>query len=271
MLDLRCAYFPDCKIAVTGSAGFIGRSVVAALGGRTAQEATIKTIPDRAVVIHLAANVSPSQASLADNVDRDSWLVEQVNEAHSGLVYASGNNVYPKALVCRIEDETRFSDYYGASKAIGEMLVSQLSNKPYCIMRIADCFGVNPSHGNLFKSIEKSLTQRSPLIQMGEGMKRRSYIYQPELGGLTAHLATRLAAGLDVPPIMNACYAEDVSVKEMLAILSAATGLSVEIAPVENDASALDFRSMQPGPFAGYEFKWPSLPDALRHYAAAFA
>lgn len=266
MFDFRCSYSHELKIAVTGATGFIGRSLAA-----TAHDFSPKNfedLPDDSVVVHCAADIShgANQSVLVGNLDRDSWLFEQVNKRHRAVIYASGNNVYPKSLDCRIDQKYCFSDHYGASKVFGEMLLTEMSKKPFCILRIADVFGIGQRQGSMFKSVAKSLRKRSPLLQLGEGLKRRSYIYQPEIVGLMLHLAARMVRQETVPDIINSCYSDALSVKEIMQEMSKLSGLPIEIVPVNDDQSSKDIREMRPGPFGNYRFRWPSMRAALADY-----
>jgi nucleoside-diphosphate-sugar epimerase len=267
MLDLRCFYSDELRIAVTGGTGYVGQEVIAA-SGHSFRRIAFDDVPDGAVVIHCAAIVAASPTSLVQNVEIDAAVVEAVNQRHAGLVYASTNNVFPLGLNHRAETPPTFLDYYGAGKAFGEMLVRNLGRKPFCIARIGDVFGAGQRHGNFFRAIEAALRDRTPLKLFGEGQKLRSYIYNPELGRMLLHFASEIASGADVPATVNVCYPDPMTVREIVTLVAERSALAIEPVAMANDQSAKDIRTMVPGPLGNYTFAWPTFAASLEDYVA---
>ena len=264
--DFRCRYSPTLSLAITGSSGFIGRGVIGVSGCHDFQQAELTDLPDELIVLHLAAAISNSLDALAGNIQRDALLIAQVQARHAGIIYASTNNVYPYAIDCHVGDGLRCNDYYSASKVVGEKLVQDMLGKPFCIVRIADVFGVGQRHGNLFRAIERAISGQTALKKYGLGLKRRSYIYEPELSSLLVHLAQCMANNLVVPSVINACYDESPTVAELIATVASLTQLPVEEVEVAGDKSFLDIRTMRAGPFGTYRSRWPSLTKAVEDY-----
>lgn len=268
--DLRCFYSDTLRVAVTGATGFIGQCVVDT-SNDVFSPRDFDDVPPETVIIHLASAVSASRATpqdVASTVLIDMHVVNAVRERHVALVYASGNNVYPFSIDCRVEDSMRCHDVYGAAKVFAEHLVRDLLNKPFSIVRIGDVFGRGQRHGNLFRAMEKAIREQSPLQKLGPGLKRRSYIYAPELALLLLDLATRLQDGQSVPPCINACYPESPSVGELVDLVAEKAGLTVtqvEMAQMPTNAWT-DIRTMRPGPFGAYLPRWSSLETALASY-----
>lgn len=270
--DLRCFYSKDERIAVTGGSGYIGRSILARAESAKFEPCSFEALPDNTTVIHLAASVANDRASAAENFANDLWVIEAVRARHTGLVYASGNNVYPFALDCRLEEKTRCNDYYSAAKVVGEQLIRDTLHKPFSIVRIADVFGVGQRHGNLFRAIEKSLVEGAALRKYGAGLKRRSYIYAPELTAMLWHVATSMRDNRSFPDCFNACYADSASVAEIIDEIAKVSGLPVEhIDQGGADMSWRDIRTMTAGPFPEYSFVWPSFRAALADYVNVLA
>jgi nucleoside-diphosphate-sugar epimerase len=267
MLDLRCFYSDELRTAVTGGTGYVGNGIIE-LSGQSFRRVAFGDVPNGAVIVHCAASVAANSTSLLQNVEIDVAVVEAVNLRHAGIVYASTNNVFPLGVDHRAETPPTFLDHYGAGKAFGEMLIRNLGRKPFCIARIGDVFGAGQRHGNFFRAIEAALRDRTSLKLFGEGSKLRSYIYNQELGRILLHFATEIASGADVPATVNVCYPDPMTVREIVTLVAARSGLSIEPVAVANDQSARDIRTMTPGPFGTYKFAWPTFADSLADYIA---
>lgn len=266
--DLRCAYSPSLQIAITGATGFIGKGIIRASDATDFHYVTADKVPHGAVFIHCSADLTPSRESLIGNLERDLWLIDQI-KTHRGLIYASSNNVYSYALNCRIDELPRCNDYYSASKVLGEKLIQDMAQTPFCLVRIADVFGVGQRHGNLFRAIEQAVAQKTCLKKYGYGLKRRSYIYEPELALLFLFLAKKILRGENIPTIINACYQETPTVAEIIEMVGRLSGLPLEHIALDQDSSSMDVRTMIPGPFMDYKFHYASLAEAMKAYVAS--
>ena len=267
-MDLRCKYSPTLKLAITGATGYIGQNLIKLLSGNDFFPVPIEDIPNGAVIIHLAADVSNNREAMLTNIALDSLVLEIANARHRGLVYGSSNNVYPYALSCRVNELLRSNDYYSASKIFGERLIADQGKLPSLTLRIADVFGVGQRHGNFFKAIENSIRTKTPLKQFGSGLKRRSFIHVAELCTQIEYIAKNYFE--DGTPstntAINVCYSDPASVEEILAIVSGISGVPVHRVEIGNDNSAQDFRTMQSSALYGYRPLWKGFRDALCSY-----
>ena len=218
------------------------------------------------MVVHLAADVSPTREAMVANIAADTWLLEIVNQKHKGLVYASSNNVYPYALCCQIDEPLRCNDYYAASKILGEKLVSEWAKVPAISVRIADVFGVGQRHGNFFKAVEKAVRAEIPLIQYGHGLKRRTYIHVNELCEMLRFVALHMLTTAQTGLALNLGYSDSFNVAEIINLVAGLTGCSINQIPLEVDRSEFDIRTMQVSVLHDYEPRWGSFGKALAAY-----
>lgn len=265
-MDLRCKYSPELGVAITGATGFIGAKLLQSFGTGNFEVATVEEIGSGAVIIHLAADVSPTREGLLANIAADTYLLEMVNKKHRGLIYASSNNVYPYALDCRVNERTLCNDYYATSKIFGEQLISEWSNVPVVLVRIADVFGVGQRHGNLFKAIEQAIRTGMPLKQYGLGLKRRTYIHVEELCSMLKHIAVNNLKNSQQPLFLNLGYEDSSTVKDILEKVSKMTGLNIVTNELEVETSYFDIRTMRISNLHGYKPCWRSFSEALSSY-----
>ena len=266
MRNLRCFYSKKLNKAITGSTGFIGNSIIATSKADFCPVDFVQ-LPNDVVVIHCASDLSNSRESLLINLDLDSYIIEEVNKRHIGLVYLSSNNVYPLATHCKISEPLTISDYYSASKTLGESMVSGMLKKRYSIIRVADVFGKEQRHGNFFKALEHSIFNNQSIDLIGPGLKLRSYIYIRELANFLLHTARGILAKHEMPVITNLCYEDSMTLKEIAEFVIGQTqGKINHIEPSGDNYTSVDVRTMVPGPFIYYKFLWPSFKDALLHY-----
>ncbi|MCO4888770.1 NAD-dependent epimerase/dehydratase family protein [Cupriavidus sp. WGtm5] len=272
LTDLRCFYSAADRVAVTGGTGFIGNAFIAQSEPGSFLPCKFEALPPNAIVLHLAAAVQNDRSAAAQNFANDLWVIEEIRTKHAGLIYASTNNVYPFGIDCRIDAATRCNDYYSTSKVIAEKVVRDTVCKPYSIVRIADVFGAGQRHGNLFRAIEKSLVERDALRKYGVGLKRRSYIYAPELVAMLWYVVTSIRNDMPIPDCFNACYEDSASVAEIIDQISMLSGLPVKnVDHAGPEASWRDIRTMVAGPLHGYTYKWPGFRDALADYVNTLA
>lgn len=264
--DYRIGLFREFGLAITGVTSFTGVKIAEVLGVRAERMSELDSIPEGAVLVHLAAATDPNiRETLQTNFQMDSDVVTFATRRLAGLVYASGNNVYPRGIELDICDARGPTDYYGASKRVGEALVSSLCTVPHAILRISDVFGAGQRRGNFFRALEFHIRGRQELEIHGEGKKLRSYIYAPELAHVMLHFAKEVRAGRQPPTPVNVAYAQPMSVAEIAAFVGSAAGLKVLRKPLPDDRSAEDVRTMRPSPLEGYTWRW-SMESALEHY-----
>lgn len=268
-MDLSCRHSSSLRIAITGANGYIGSRLINAFGSDEFVATTVSSLQQPSLIIHLAANVSPTREAMMTNLEMDSWLVDKINDTkHLGLIYASSNNVYPKAINCKIDETPRCHDYYAASKIFGEKIVLNMSHAPTIVLRIADVFGFNQRHGNLFKAIENAVIERSAFQQYGKGLKRRTYIHVDELCKIIVFLASRIVNGVRAETIFNIGYEDSASVAEILELVAEMTQLPIRYTPTEPDSSCFDIRTMDISFPHEYSPKWPNLRAALHNYVS---
>lgn len=264
-MRLRLAYDPVANVCLSGSTGYVGSSLSAAGFYSFAAVATLDELAPGCVLLHLAAATSGSdRQTLLDNLALDSFVADWADKTSSSVVYASSNNVYGKALDCRTEDTPYLQDYYSASKVFGESLLRERMRDRCCILRIGDVFGVGQRHGALFRAIERAIVQKDPLVQIGEGLKLRSYIYIRELVLQIAHSAELLREKRG-SGTFNVGHAEPLTVRALLARLSELTGLSIDASRAQADQSNLDVRTMRINSLPGYASSF-TMDTALQDY-----
>ncbi|XQE68479.1 NAD-dependent epimerase/dehydratase family protein [Pseudomonas sp. P3C3] len=265
-MDLRCRYSESAKIAVTGSTGYIGSCLIDAWGEGCFAETPFSNVPAGALVLHFAANISQSSVSVAENVMIDMHVLDVANAKHRGVIYLSGNNVYPYMRDCRVTDFVRVMDNYSASKVFGERIFCDLAKVPVVILRVADVFGAGQRHGNFFKAVEAAVLQGSSLRLYGQGLKRRTYIHARELVHFIRWIAQDSFAEMAQRKILNVGYPDALSVKDILDRVSVRASLPVEVKVLEQDNSALDIRTMEVAFPSGYRPLWPTFAEALDAY-----
>lgn len=266
-MDLRCKYSTTLKVALTGATGYIGARLISLSGANDFVPCLTDQVEPGCALIHLSAAVAPTRDALLHNLAADTFLLEQARDGRfSQIIYASGNNVYPRALDCRPGDITRCNDYYSASKVFGEQLFAEFSAVPTVSVRIADVFGDGQKHGNFFKAVEQALVASTPLQQFGLGLKRRSYIHVDDLCGMLLHLAREQYGVVGLQTVFNACYADSATVAEILDQIARAAYLPIEQVILAQDNSALDVRTMKSVLPKGYPLRWLTFRDALGAY-----
>jgi nucleoside-diphosphate-sugar epimerase len=263
-MDVRLAWWPDHRIAVTGATGFIGQAVMAVLGREGMHAISIDDVPEDAALIHLAASIGGSDV-IGENFAIDRFVVEQASKKLAALIYASTNNIYNLGYDKRVQDLDVISQPYGLSKRIGEALVQASFPRSWAVLRIGDVFGCGQRHSNLFRAIQESVATRSALTILGQGAKVRNYIYASELGLLLVHFARELRSGEKIQTVSNVCYPTPISVAELVESIASKAALPIQRVEVDPDASAGDVRTMISGPFLGYRFVW-TFDEALTRY-----
>lgn len=266
-MRLRLAYDPTRNVCLSGSTGYVGASLLNSGFYDFGPIEALEELPTRCVLIHLAAATAGNdRQTLLDNLAMDSYVADWADSTTARVVYASGNNVYGKALDCRTEDSTHLQDYYSASKIFGEILLRERLGERCCILRIGDVFGVGQRHGALFRAIESAIGKKEALVQIGDGLKLRSYIYITELVRQIAHAASLLGES-NGSGTYNIGHADPITVRELLARLSELTGLPLDMSRARPDASNMDVRTMRIQSLPGYDAEF-TMDTALRDYVS---
>jgi len=266
MKDLRCTYSDSTKLAVTGSTGFIGKTIIKASNAVDFKATPFLDLPKSCVIIHCAADMSNSKESLSINLENDLALVEDAVFKNNKIIYLSSNNIYSKALNCRVQDLPQMTDYYSGAKIFGEILLTKMPKSNYCSVRVADVFGLGQKHGNFFKSIEHSVRAKQPINLIGLGLKVRSYIHVDELAKFLLFIYKKMLRNSDNPNIINCCYHDSLNLFEIASLVSKYTKLELKLVKNISETQILDFRTIVPGSFLDYDFLYSSFETALKNY-----
>lgn len=268
-MDLRLSLIPSRNLVLSGSTGFIGRTILSSFAAEAIRLESLAQAPDRFVLLHLAAMVSGDDGSvLRENFEIDLAASLASNSRLAGIVYASTNNVYPQHAQQGVSYVMGSGSAYVASKRTGEVLIQTLARCPWWIARIGDVFGCRQTHGNLFRAAENSIRESKPIRLIGVGAKVRNYVYAPDLAGALLSMADKLCTGEVHSEVSNLCYPEHMTVAEIVRELAQIASLPIEAVHLPNDVSSGDFRTMTPGPLHGISWRW-SMRGALADYVNA--
>lgn len=268
-MNLRLTLIPSHNLVVSGSTGFIGRTILSQFGDQVVRIESLDQIPDGFVLIHLSAVVSGDvEKLLRTNFDIDMAATLVASARLGGIVYASSNNVYPLHAQDGVVYSMGAATPYAASKRIGECLIQSQARCPWWIARIGDVFGCGQTHGNFFRAVEKSIKSSEPIRLLGAGGKVRSYVYAPDLARALLNMADKLRTREIRSEISNLCYSDPLTLAEIVNQLAEIASLPVELVGIPDDASAADFRTMTPGPLHGFQWRW-AMRSALADYVAA--
>ncbi|MBN7777450.1 SDR family oxidoreductase [Nitratireductor aquimarinus] len=264
-MRLRLAYDQVANVCLTGSTGYIGSSLATAGHYSFEPITTLDELCSGCTVLHLAAATDGgNRETLLSNLEMDTYLADWAEDNEARVVYASGNCVYANSIDCDVEDCLRPLDYYSASKIFGETLLRERLRERCCILRIGDVFGVGQRHGALFNAIERLIVNREPLVQIGDGLKLRTYIYIEELVRQIAYAAAMISENRG-SGTYNVGHAEALTVRDLLARLSELADLPIDTSRAQADRSNLDVRSMRIAPLPGYTATF-TMDTALQDY-----
>jgi nucleoside-diphosphate-sugar epimerase len=260
----RIVFSPALQTVVTGATGFLGRNVVAVSGQSDWRPLEISDMPVDAVIIHLGANVSGTQESLAENVSLDQKMIDVSRERNARLIYASTNNVYAHALECSPLDRVSPVGPYAIAKCAGEMAINSSLGASADICRFADVFGVGQRHGNFFRAIEAAVADLTELQQVGAGAKRRTYIHVQDAARVLLWLARqRPDADTGHSRVWNVGYPDSATVAEILRLVADESGLPLRQQHLDDDESWKDMRTMKVARFPERVMQWASFREAL--------
>lgn len=207
------------KALVTGSAGFIGKNLVEALGnaGHLAarfdselhprlnlfdKEALSYSLKNADVVFHLAANADvrrgPEHPGLDFLVNAQGTLalLEAMRETGCRrIVFASTGSVYGENQPVPTPETAKFprqTSFYGASKLAAEAFISA-----YCeafgfqshIMRLVSVLGPGYSHGHVLDFVRALERDPTRLHVLGDGMQRKSYVHVSDVVKAMIHVS----------------------------------------------------------------------------------
>lgn len=265
-MDLRLSLIPSRNVVVSGSTGFVGRTLLFDFRNEVRRLENLDLIPSGCVLIHLAAQVTGDGENLiANNFDVDLAAAGAAASRLAGVVYASTNNVYPLHAQEGVAYAPGAVGPYAASKRIGEALVQALARCPWWIARFGDVFGYGQAHGNFFRAAEQSIRENNPIRLFGSGSKVRNYVYAPDLAGALLHMAEKLHSQTVQSEVSNLCYPESMTIAKIANQLAKIASVPVQSVAISNDGSAADFRTMTSGPLHGFHWRW-SMEEALADY-----
>jgi UDP-glucose 4-epimerase len=209
-------------------------------------------------VVHLAAfkyagvSVQRPLHTYQQNVVGTMRLLEAMAEAGvDRLVFSSSAAVYgtPDVDLVTEDTPTRPESPYGESKLVGEWLIADLARaggrlrhtslRYFNVVGSAHAELYDSSPHNLFPLVLKAISEaRQPRIHgtdypTPDGTAVRDYVHVGDVARAHAAAATALVAGRDLAPAYNLGSGTGLSVREVVAVLLAATGsdLSPEEGP----------------------------------------
>jgi nucleoside-diphosphate-sugar epimerase len=223
-LQVATCSFAGKVLAVTGYDGFVGRNFLA----DKCYEVVPLHMASPQIVLHCAALAEESLAAFCNNTGLDVFVFQYCREHRAKLIYTSTNNVYPLKEDCVEEGPLQNNGLYSLSKIAGENLLLNGAFKDLdaVVLRMADVFGKGQYHGNLFKAIVSSMHEKRPIKLYGTGSKKRSYIYIKDLVKVLEYFIN--FNGQEHYKIYNVGYTDPASVFDIVARISALTGLPVE-------------------------------------------
>jgi nucleoside-diphosphate-sugar epimerase len=263
----RTVFSPSLQTVVTGATGFLGRNVLSVSGQSDWTPVDISETPEAASIIHLGANVSGTQDSLAENTSLDKEVIDVAREKKAHLIYASTNNVYALALECSPLDRVSPVGPYAIAKYVGELATDTSLGASADICRLADIFGVGQRHGNFFRALESALANRTELVQFGSGEKRRTYIHVQDAARVMLWLGQqRPDADTGHARVWNVGYPDSATVAEILRLVADESGLPLRQQHFDDDESWRDMRTMKVARFPESVMRWASFREALSDY-----
>lgn len=275
-MNLRTFYCSELGIAITGGTGYLGSRLIDRFLADTAKianfgRAELTDLPSGIKLIHCAAFISTDVSCVVENIKIDSFIFDTCLSKNIKLIYCSGNNVYPLQRNCEVGGRLWSKDYYALSKIAGEYLFQSEPRLRVIILRIGDIFGQGQRHGNMFKAVESSIKNRSPIRLYGEGSKERNYIHIDELTHLIVFLAGTPIDQAEESIIFNGVVHEPASVRQILQYVS--NKVDLEIIPIPQSAceSVADIRTMVPFSHPSHSNRFESFWESLDHYIATCA
>lgn len=236
---------------VVGGDGFVGRALMPALAdhafGTTvlARDAGLGVLPDLLpqvdTVIHLASATTPGSSAgkplqeLHGNLQPTLTLLEALQQhPRIHLVYvSSGGTLLPRASGPGDEDAAVYArSYYGAGKIAAEHFIEawchQAGGKA-TVLRPSNLYGPGQPERPGFGVIPAAMGKlaRGEVMQVwGDGSAARDYLYIDDFVRL-------LLSVVDAPPasghrVFNACSGRSTSLDELLAMLEAVSGRTLQ-------------------------------------------
>jgi UDP-glucose 4-epimerase len=201
-------------------------------------------------VVHLAArhfipwcNRYPA-ATLRTNVLGTQNVADAVRELDKSvrLVFASSAAVYGPSEQRVLEDAPlRPDDIYGASKLAGEQLLELAQRRAerlqLVVLRLFNAIGPGDPHPHLVPRLICELARGGRRVRLGNLASVRDYIYVEDVA--RAILAA-LTADLPALARLNVGTGEGRSVGEVLELLGALTGRSLEVVSIASRRRAVD-------------------------------
>jgi UDP-glucose 4-epimerase len=231
------------KCLVTGSEGFIGKNLVAALERRGNQvirwdikidrdilDMSEGYLPEVDVIYHLACvNQMEATKNPAENIHTNiggTWnIAELARNIDAKLIYTSTASVYgqkSRLPIKRTAYPEPKSDY-AVAKLAGEHFVVN-SGCDYTILRLSNVYGPNqttenPYCGVIGRFIEAAI-EKKPLHVIGDGRQSRDFTFVDDV------LLTR---AVDRSGLFNVSHGDDVSINSLVSALQKLLDYPLEI------------------------------------------
>lgn len=219
----------DRLAGTCGATGLLTLLPTDITNSRTVRDAVDRVRPG--AIVHLAAlHIIPEcearpQETVAVNVDGVRNVLDAADRSATEFVlFASTADVYaPSACPLAEDDPTGPASVYGASKLLGERLLTEWADRrPHrraTVMRIFNVYGPGDGNPHVIPDILRRL-QDSDEIQVGNTDAQRDFIHVEDL----ADIMRRVLESADPPPLVNVGSGRATSVAALLDTLARLRG-----------------------------------------------
>lgn len=279
------------NVLITGSAGFVGRHLRAALRDHGVYSVDLADQLDAAhffntrverfdLVLHCAAfvngraGIDGSPAYLhAYNTALDAAMFAWALRNNPGrVVYFSSSAAYPAwdqygecdplhEDLIEITEPGVPETSYGMSKLHGEQMAAEVreTGVPVTVLRPFSGYGPDQSLHYPFPSfIRRALDREDPFDVWGSGQQVRDWVHIDDLVGATL---AAVDAGIDGP--VNVCTGRGTSFDELAGMVTKMAGYSPEIRHREDKAAGVDYRVGDPSRMREFYTPQVSLEEGI--------